>query len=70
MSRCKMTKLISNCISPCDRVGQGYQDTCDDFEVYKDCGYVVVSTTARNHAKRAIFSFNGGKSAVKGTQTL
>ena len=30
---------------------------CDDFEVYKDCGYVVVSTTGRNHTKMGSFSF-------------
>ena len=33
------------------------KNCCDDFEVYKDCEYVVVSADGRNHAKMAIFSF-------------
>ena len=31
----------------------------DDFEVYKDSGFVVVSTTGRNHAKMVTLTHCG-----------
>ena len=40
----------------------------DDFEVYNDCGYVVVSTTGRNHATMTPFSFN--KAGIEKQRTL
>ena len=49
---------VLNCIFPVMEWSTHTKNRYDDLEVYMVCGYVSVSTTGRNHAKMAPFSFN------------